>query len=129
MAFDLNDYKQSVIEIADVDILHPATGESLGVKIQVMSPDCNEYRKIALQQQNENIKFIRKNRGKTTAERMNEEAINLAVAITVGWNGLEENGQPIPFTSENVHRVYTQFPFIREQVDEFVADRRNFIKN
>lgn len=129
MSFDLGEYKRKTMDIADIEITHPVTGEALGVTISVMSPDSDDYRKIALQQQNENIKYVRKNRGKTTAEKMAEDSMNLLVAITVGWNGLLENGQPIPFTPDNVRKVYTEFPFIKETVDEFTADRRNFIKS
>lgn len=129
MAFDLGEFKRNTMDIAEIEIIHPATGLPLDMKISVMSPDSDEYRKIALQQQNDNIKNIRKNRGRKTAEKMAEEGMDLLVAITVGWEGLEENGQPIPFTPDNVRRIYEQFPFIKEQVDEFAADRRNFIKS
>lgn len=129
MGFDLGEYARNMLEVADVELIHPLTGETLGAKIQVLSPDSDEYQRLSLQRQNENIKFARKNRGKTTAEKMAEDGLNLLVAITVGWEGIEENGQPIPFTQENARRIYKQFPFIKEQVDEFAGDRRNFIRN
>lgn len=129
MAFDLSEYKAAAVDVADIDIVHPVTGQSLGMKIQVLSIDCDEYRKEAMRLQNENIRYYRKNRGKTTAERIAQEALDLLVAVTVGWQGLLENGQPVPFTKENCQRIYTDYPFIKEQVDEFVGDRRNFIRN
>lgn len=129
MTFDLGEYKRNTTNTADIAIQHPVTGEDLGITIQVLSPDSDEYRKAALQLQNENIRYIRKNRGKTTAERISQEAMDLLVAITQGWSGVVENGQPVPFSPDNVRRVYTEYPFIKEQVDEFTADRRNFMKS
>lgn len=128
MAFDLGEYKRNVSDSADIEIQHPVTGEALGVTITVLSPDSDEYRRTSLQLQNDNIRFVRKNRGKTTAERLQQEAMDVLVAATIGWKGLQENGQDLPFTKENVRRVYAEFPFIKEQVDEFTADRRNFIR-
>lgn len=128
MAFDLSSYKASALDTAEIEITHPQTGENLGVKIRVMSVDSDEYRKEAMRLQNESMRYYRKNRGKTTAERIAQEALDLLVAVTVGWEGVEENGQPLPFSKDNCRRVYTEIPFIKEQVDEFVGDRRNFIK-
>ena len=113
-----------------MDIVHPVTGENTGIKITLLSIDSDEYHKVSMRLQNENIKFARKNRGKTTAEKLNSDALDLLVGVTVGWTGITDgaNDDPVPFSAENCRKIYTELPFIREQVDEFLGDRRNFIK-
>lgn len=49
------------------------------------------------------------------------------VALTVGWHGFEDDdGQPVPFSPENVRALYLACPPIREQALSFALDRRNF---
>lgn len=129
MGFDIDSYQQSQLDTADVTINDPITGEPTDIVITVMSMDSDDYKKVQLKLQNEQIKFARKNRGKTTAERIQQEALELLVAITVNWKGVEKAGENWPFSHENARELYTKLPFIKEQVDEFVGDRRNFIRN
>lgn len=129
MAFDVSGFKNGQMDRADVTIVHPVTGESTDMVITVMSMDSDEYRQIQLRLQNEQIKYARKNRGKTTAERIQQEALDLLVAVTVGWKGIEKDGAPYPFTPDNARWLYASLPFVKEQVDEFIGERRNFIRS
>lgn len=73
-------------------------------------------------------------RGKLSPEELEAEATDLLVALTADWSlmspltTLSPNGKPLdlPFSSENGRKVYDQVTWIREQVDEFAADRGNF---
>jgi hypothetical protein len=40
---------------------------------------------------------------------------------------MQENGDDLEFTKENVRRVYKTYDFVREQAREFVEDRSNFL--
>lgn len=122
---DISIAKNNALDVAEINILSEA-GEPTDVRIQVYSPDSEQYRKAANRVRNNTMKFIRKNNG-TTAERIEADMVEILANVTVGWSGLTENGQPWPFSIENARRLYTDFPFIREQVDEFVGDRKNFI--
>lgn len=127
--FDLATLKQSQMDFAAVEITNPATGEPTGIKITLAGPDSDAYRKIAMKVQNEQLQYAMKNRGKTTAERLAANALETLIGATVSWEGLAEDGKELECTPENVRRVYTEFPFIKEQVDEFLGDRRNFFKS
>ncbi len=127
--FDISAYLDSQLDTAVVRILDPVSGEKLNIEITVASPDSEVYRKASMRVQNEQLQFAMKNRGKTTAERLAENSLEILVGATIGWKGIAEKGTPLPCTPDNVRRVYKMLPFIREQVDEFLGDRRNFLSN
>lgn len=123
--FDISKAKAEELEVAEIAI-YDKSGEPTGIKIQVYSPDSEKYRKASMKVRNNTLKFVRKNNG-TTAERIEADGIEILANVTVGWSGIENNGQPWQYSVENARKLYTDFPFIREQVDEFVGDRKNFI--
>ena len=75
------------------------------------------------------MQFAMKNRGAASADRIEQDALDLLVGVTVSWENMIENGVDIPCTKENVRRVYDTYLFIREQVDDFIGNRRNFFKD
>lgn len=70
--------------------------------------------------------------GKLTPEEIEAEAVELLCALTAGWElfDLEGDALEIPFNHENARDAYREpgLSWLREQVDEFVADRGNFSK-
>jgi hypothetical protein len=62
-----------------------------------------------------------------TLEDLERDGIELTVACTTGWKNMVIDEQEIPFSVENARKVYTQYTWIREQVDGFVNDRANFL--
>jgi len=71
-----------------------------------------------------------RSRGKAqiTAESALTDQINLLAKITTDWSGIKVGGESWQCDEERVKRFYRQFPFVRDQVQEFVADRGNFLK-
>lgn len=69
-------------------------------------------------------------RGKIAPEELEAEAVELLAALTTGWRLVSLDGQPIdvPFSIENARDLYSapSLAWIKEQVDEFAADRGNF---
>jgi hypothetical protein len=65
-----------------------------------------------------------------TPEEIEAETTDLLVALTAGWNFRRGNGEPIPFSSDNARRLYDNpgARHIRDQVDEFVSNRANFLQ-
>ena len=124
--FDLGEFRKAGAETSELEITHPKTGIGTGVFITLLGVDSKEWRRESLKLRNENLKLQRKRNG-VDAEKYDDDGIRLLAACTVGWRGLTEDGQPVPFTPENVMRIYRDFGFIRQQVDEFVSDIGNFI--
>lgn len=127
--FDLATIKDSMEDSAELTILHPKTGEEMNIVITLASPDSEKYRKLSMAMRNKNLQYATKNRGMASAERLDEDALNLLVGATLDWKGLSENGEVLECTPQNVRHVYTDFAWIREQVDAFLGDRKNFFNN
>lgn len=55
-------------------------------------------------------------------------ALELLAAVTVGWTDtLLVDGEAYPFNRDNAIKLYKRFPWIREQVEAFIANRANFL--
>ena len=124
---DLNE-----IKIADkseegevLTVLHPVTYTETDIKIRLAGSDSAKYR-------NKIKKIAEKDKGKRknnfnldAAERQGAEIL---AACTLDWEGIQRGGVDIPFTYENAVELYSDpnLRWLREQVDEFIADRTNF---
>lgn len=126
--FDLGELNSQTEEIAELAIRHPATGLDTGMKIQLYSVDSEAWQKTIMRLRKENLRYRDRREG-TPQDKLQDDSLELLAACAAGWSGVLENGQPLPFTKANAKRVFKEFPFIREQVDEFIGDRRNFIRS
>lgn len=120
---DLTQLNVSDAGSSDMVLRHPATGEDLDITIKLLGKDSAEYRKAVSKVGNSRIN----QRKKVTVEQTQQDALDLLVAVTVGWAGMTENGEELEFSPENAKRVYRDYPWIKEQADEFVHDRANFM--
>lgn len=85
---------------------------------------------VAVRARNATTNRLLKNRGRTqiTAESALDDTIALLAKCTVGWEGIGIDEDDTPFSQEAAAKLYERFPFIREQADEFVAERANFLQ-
>jgi hypothetical protein len=102
------------------------------VVISVLGSDSTKYRTLTRAQLRKRMEAMAAGKqGALTEAEMDEterDVIDVLVACTVGWKGvLTTEGEPIPFTEDNVRKLYSAYPVIREQVDEFISKRANFI--
>lgn len=109
-------------------LTHPVTGADLPVKITLLGTDSPVFRKAQRAIVNRRLKQAKK--PNLTAEEIEAEGIEALVSCTVSWEGVEIDGKKLDCTPDNVRKVYTdiRLPFIREQVDTFIAERANFMK-
>lgn len=58
-----------------------------------------------------------------------DDTIEVLTRCTKGWEGMLAKGTdtPVPFSQEAARTLYREFPFLREQADNFIARRSNFI--
>jgi hypothetical protein len=61
--------------------------------------------------------------------QIERESIQLLAALTISWENVEDNGKPIPCDEVTAEALYTDNPWIAEQVDVFVGDRANFLRS
>lgn len=128
----------------ELQLKDPATNDDLQMFVTVLGRDSAEFRKVASDQNKKRVQ--RASRGGRFSmptlglEELERDTSELLAACTKGWREVEtKDGKPVekttltvsgaelPCNAENAKRVYTEYSWIREQVDAAVADRANFL--
>lgn len=132
MSFDLNSLKPvKADDGATLQIVHPESEEVIdGMTITLLGQDSKVYRKIQLAKQQAALNRIAKGKKAIDldAEKLAEDSIDDLVQLTTDWTGFVLDGNPLECTPENIRTVYGEWAWIKEQVQEFVADRSNFFR-
>jgi hypothetical protein len=105
---------------------HPTTGDELEASIELAGVDSKQYKLAAREIQTR--KLGRQRRSRIDIEEIENDATDILTACVISWSGIEENGKAVECRPEEVRRIFSEYPFIREQVDSFVSNRGNFIK-
>ena len=107
-------------EGAAMEVLHPTSNVPLKddqdnpITITLIGQDSDKVKKRQRLEMNKRLKAGR--RSTMTAEELEEQGIKL-------------DGQLLDCTADNAMKVYKRVPWLREQVDSFVGDRANFLKD
>lgn len=113
-------------------VLHPATRTPLlaadgsPITISLVSTDSKPYRDALRETTNKQLRENR--RAVLTAEQIEDKALSLLAACVTGWSNIELEGAVLPFSAANVKRLFACVPWLKEQCDEFVTERANFLK-
>jgi hypothetical protein len=102
-------------EGAEMEIMHPVSGQPTGAFLLIRGVDSKTFRDASLE-------FNRKRMEKGNENK--DIALDLSVAITAGWRGIDD----VEFSADAVRKLYQDSPAIRAQVDAFFTVRRNFMK-
>lgn len=98
------------------------------VTIKLLGVDSRKYQDLMHKVANRRMSRRAKSRkALTSSEEVDSDQLELLVKMTVDWFGLVLDGKPLEFTEENVRMVYTQFAWIREQAEDFIQDRANYL--
>lgn len=126
---------------ATVEIFSPTSGGSIGLHIMILGKDSDNFKAITTAQNKKRLtKMMRGNLVKPdliSQGELDSDAVDALVAVTKGWfsdaAGLKPESlsikageETVSFSAENCKRLYTEMPWIKEQVDAAVADRANF---
>jgi len=103
--------------------LEDASGKETGAVIRILRAGSKPYLKTRDAQSTKHIEPIKGHGNRIigyadrppTYEELEDEALELIVACTVSWTGLE-----LDCTPENARKVYADFPLIRTQVEDAV---------
>jgi hypothetical protein len=99
------------------------------VRIKLKGKDSASFRKTSRAASNRRLKTMQPGRGiKITAEENDMDSLALCVNCTIDWENIRVGGEEWPCTPENVKKFYEAFPAFMDQVDEFIGDRANFLK-
>lgn len=120
---------------ADVEIRHPVTNVPLGVTIRVLGRDSDTFKEHTRDLLNTRLRreAMAAKRGKDadlrTVEVIETENMDLLVTCTLGWKNVSYGGQELPFEEANVRKIYKEFPWIYDQVNEAIGTLELFLKN
>lgn len=123
----------AVDEPKRMTLLHPVTRQPIrdgeGVAyIDLHSSDSQIARKHNREIQQRRLNM--RGRGRLSTHEIEAEGIDLLAALTVSWRLLTLDGQPIdvPCNEDNARDLYSapELAWVKEQADEFAADRANF---
>jgi hypothetical protein len=128
-------------EGADLHLRNPTTGEPIVENgeptiLKVISQQSSTWLNIQNEEMLQRTEELRERakdkdpKKKPTLQEMNDAAIRVAASAVVGWSGVSigSNG-PLEYSKENALLLITKFPWIRRQVQEFMTDEGNFIKD
>lgn len=117
-----------------IDILHPATGEPIGVRVTLVSIDDDRLTKIRRAITDQRMRLEQK--GKPfKAEEIEENANNLLFAAIVDWEwySLTESGERTTFHDEipdfnrrNFNAIIGELPWFKKQINEAVGEESAF---
>lgn len=124
-----------VKETTDVMLTHPVTGDPIynadgsQMSITIHGPYSKRYKQISHEQQNRRLIKAQRSGGKMnlTAEDLESSALDLLVKCVEGWN-VSLGAKPEAFTGEAVVKVFTEMPWVREQVDAAFGDTKAFLE-
>lgn len=114
---------------ATMTVRHPVTGDDLNgaddkpMTLTVLGADSGEFKRAV----SDSAKARKPGKVATIADA-ERATVDMLTRITTGMSGnWTWDGKAFPFSKENVKRLYTERPWLRQQVDEFIADRANFL--
>lgn len=100
------------------------------VTIKLMGADSPSYQRVAHRLAKTGREMRISGRGALTIDPAAaiENKIAVLAACTLSWDGIDYAGvKPFPCNETNAKRLYTDLPWLREQVDAFVQNRMNFL--
>lgn len=104
----------------------------------IVGKNSNEYQSVTQELRIEGIK--RAARRKTTLDTSTDSGASVvarlvdendrkkALAVVVGWYGMNSSGQPTKFDKTLVERMFTKFPTWQDKVLAALEDDANFMK-
>jgi hypothetical protein len=109
--------KQAANRGAKLTLRHPVTNEAIDT-IVVAGMESDAFRKAKHEMAQRRMDAG----GKVSVEQVEADSIKLLAACVISWGDLTING----VTPTDSAAVLTEYSWIREQVDAFVANRANF---
>jgi hypothetical protein len=119
---------------ATITLRHPVSGEPLvddknvPVTIDIVGVDSPQFQTRRRSIANKRLTAAGNRKSRMTAEDLEVEAIGTLVSCVTGWSSnLELGGRPLEYSRTNARELLTRLAWVREQIDEAIADRANFL--
>lgn len=117
-----------------VTVIHPFEGKVLknedgtDMTIELYADYSKHYKEELHRQTNVKLKRMQK-KGVVdmTAQQIEESALDMMVALTKSWN-ITYEGDKIPCNSQNVKKLYQELFWLKDQLEEGLAEAKDFTK-
>lgn len=127
---------------ATLTVLHPVNGTPLkaldgeNITITLYGIDSDVYVKANNASRDQSVEELRR-RAKFSSSADGYRGSKILAKCTIGWHGVpktwlggEQGDDEVPYSYDNALALYNNrgVKWLRDQVDEFIADRSNFLK-
>jgi hypothetical protein len=114
-----------------VELIHPDPEQNpTGITVTLSSRDSEAVKAVMAKAMDKRLAQLRKGGHKPLNQsELEQEAIGALVAAVEGWDGLTEDGKPLPCTPENVRALLTDHAWVRRQLDEAMGNEALFFGN
>ena len=109
------------LEEVEVKIYHPLTKEPTDITFTVCGADSKKYRNALREAM---VKRMA-NQNEEIAEFDNDE-IEILAKCTIDFKGLLIDGKEPDKSLEGIIALYSEFSWIKDQIDKFIANKNNF---
>jgi hypothetical protein len=115
-------------DLFELQLLHPATEEPLGISFMIRSAESNEVKKIVRQHSD---RFLASRKKKLTTSKVEAEYLDKAAAAIASWSWGEQQwkGEQPALSFEKAREVVEEAGWIYDQVAAASEDRANFMKS
>jgi hypothetical protein len=104
-------------------------GKKSGEWILLLGMDSRDAQSRIAEQAQDRVARATNGDRTVTVDMLRAERCELLAALTKEWSFKTADGNPFPCTPGNVRQVYMNSVLIREQVEEFVNRRANFLRD
>lgn len=125
--------KGAIMPVLSPETQRPLFDDTTGEQVQItlLGADSSRFRKGQFELAREQLRTTRR-RTNSTADDM-EAALKTLIGVlaecTLDWKHIAWNGEVLECNKPNATMLYTELPWLREQVSEFVQDRANYLGN
>lgn len=110
---------------AEIELMHPATGELSGLKLTLAGPD-SATQKRAKVEMADALADLADPDGYVSAEVREKAAVQSLASCVIRWD-VSLDGEPLACEHKHIVRLLS-VPWVREQVDAFAGNRVAFMK-
>ena len=123
---DLNFFDTSLKANTGVEytLKHPATGEDLDISFTLLGVDSDAFQELERAKKRTRLKTQKID---ITVEELENQTLDTLTAMTIGWKNVVLDGKELEFSPENARRIYSKFPWVREQIDGVIGNRALFL--
>lgn len=103
-------------------------GKKSGEWIVLLGMDSKDATSRLSEQAQERVARATRGDRTVTVEQVRQERCELLAALTKEWSFKTGDAVPFPCTIDNARNIYVASVLVREQVEEFVNRRANFLQ-